>query len=115
MKYAKFLMASAILGFGYGSFSLPVRAETEAMVNPQPLSPSASIGPLEVSPESRAALQPTLQPSLAIITLPAAPSPGLFERLFSGLSLPSSGSTNLAPGQFDPPINRGVGLINANI
>lgn len=116
MKHANFLLALAILGFGLGSISLPVSAQT--VVEPASstsLSKSASLGTVEVSPESKAEFQPANPPAVVTITLPEAPAPGLFERMFSSLSLPSSGSSNLPPGQFDPPYNRGVGLINGNI
>jgi hypothetical protein len=129
MKNSICLAIPAILIVSAGSFSRPAIAQiaptaespaTEILPTPitpvtTPFANSASIGTIEVSPETKSEFQAQQQIPIATISLPDSSSFNIFDRIVAKTGAPTAGQPPFQPGQFDLDQSRSVGVILGEI
>jgi hypothetical protein len=126
------LAIPVILLVSAGSFSrsaiaqiAPTSETPAAEILPTPVTPttpvttpfanSASIGTIEVSPETKSEFQAQPQIPIAGISMPESSSFDIFDRIVAKTGAPTKGQPPFQPGQFDLDQSRSVGVILGNI
>jgi hypothetical protein len=76
---------------------------------------SASIGTIEVSPETKSEFQAQQQTPIAEISLPHSTSFNILDRIVAKTGAPTKGQPPFQPGQFDLDQSRSVGVVLGEI